>query len=173
LENVPKEELDYWEIHYIQECNSISPNGYNLDSGGNKDKLRNKETKKIISEKSRNISEETRKKMSDAKRGKHLTEEHKRKIGEASVRNGNKPPVMFGNKFNLGRILSEEHKKKIGEANKGKHSGALGTHHTKEWKEKMSKLKKGKPQNKFTCPICGTIGGNTMFRWHFDNCRRK
>lgn len=30
---------------------------------------------------------------------------------------------------------------------------------------------KGHPQLKKTCPHCGTQGGNTMSRWHFDNCR--
>lgn len=63
-----------------------------------------------MSDVKKDISDETRKKMSDAKKGKnnphygkHLSEEHKKKIGE-------------GNK---GKKLSEEHKKKLSEASKG------------------------------------------------------
>ena len=39
--------------------------------------------------------------------------------------------------------------------------------------EKMSKSKKGIPQKKIECPHCGKIGGTTMYRWHFDNCKYK
>lgn len=28
-----------------------------------------------------------------------------------------------------------------------------------------------KPQNKLECPICGKLGGNSMKRWHFNNCK--
>jgi len=41
------------------------------------------ETKILLSEKAKNISDETRKKMSDAKKGKKLSEAHKRKISES------------------------------------------------------------------------------------------
>lgn len=49
---------------------------------------------------------------------------------------------------NKGKVLSEEHKRKIGLsnaiANKGKMPWIYGRHHTKETRELMSKLKKGK-----------------------------
>ena len=67
LEDVPDEELDYWEIHYIQECNSVSPNGYNLTYGGEGGKK----------------SEETKIKMGEANKGRQHTEETKKKMSEA------------------------------------------------------------------------------------------
>jgi hypothetical protein len=30
-----------------------------------------------------------------------------------------------------------------------------------------------KLQKKYKCPHCEKEGGNTMFRWHFDNCKNK
>ena len=62
--------------------------------------------------KGKHHSEETKKKMREAKKGKHLSEEHKNKIAETLK--GNIP-------WNKGKRLSEETKKKMSEANKGKH----------------------------------------------------
>lgn len=58
------DELNDLEMHYIKQFNSLVPNGYNLAIGG------------------RNCSptEETRKKQSDAKKGRKLSAEHKNKI---------------------------------------------------------------------------------------------
>ena len=30
-----------------------------------------------------------------------------------------------------------------------------------------------KRQKIYKCPYCQKTGGNTMFRWHFDNCKNK
>jgi len=57
------------------------------------------------------VSSVMRKKMSDAKKGKHLSEEHKRKISES--REGSKNP-MYGKHF------SEEHRRKISDALRGR-----------------------------------------------------
>lgn len=72
-------------------------------------------------------SEETKRKLSESRKGKHLSEETKRKMSEAQK----------GNKSKLGKHLSAEQKQKISEAMKGKH-------HTEEAKQKMSEAKKGK-----------------------------
>jgi group I intron endonuclease len=136
LENVPDEELDYWEQHYIQECNSISPNGYNLTYGGEGGKK----------------SDETKKKISENSRGKKkpsFTEEHKKKISEALKRNAftKKNKVWLGRTFteeykkkikevNKVRTLTEEQKKKISEAKKG-NTNMYGKSHTEEAKQKM------------------------------------
>jgi hypothetical protein len=64
---------------------------------------------------------EARAKQANSKRGKKLSEEHKRKISEAGK----------------GRIVSEETRKKISEANKGR-GGVKGRKHTESSKEKMS-----------------------------------
>lgn len=107
-------------------------------------------------------SEETRKKMSESKKGKPssrkgctLSKETRKKISEANK----------GNKPRLGCKLSEETKRKISEGNKGKkHSeeskkkmsiaamgrmGRMGTKHTEETKKKMSDAKPKKPVKAF------------------------
>lgn len=109
-------------------------NCYNLADGGegNLGLQHSEETKKKISEarKGKKLSEETKKRISEAKRGKHHpnSEETKKKISEA----------MKGHK------VSEETKKKISEALKGKPSPNKGKHHTEETKRKMSEAMKGK-----------------------------
>ena len=79
-----KEELDKLEIKYIKEFNCLNPNGYNNDEGGNKGKFC-KESKRLLSEKKsgennpfygKKHSEETRKKMSEAHKGKCVGENH-------------------------------------------------------------------------------------------------
>ena len=68
-----------------------------------KGKLISEEAKKKMSEAKQNISEETRKKLREAKKGKQFSEEHKKKLSEA----------------NKGKPKSEEARKKMGEAKKG------------------------------------------------------
>lgn len=63
------EELDFYEIKYIKEFNTLVPNGYNLESGGNNKKTINKETKQ---------------KLRELNLGKKLTEEHKLNISKGS-----------------------------------------------------------------------------------------
>ena len=49
------DQLNEREVHWIKELNTLSPNGYNLDSGG-KNKIPSEETKIKISESKRNMS---------------------------------------------------------------------------------------------------------------------
>lgn len=52
LKECSYEELDYWEKYYIKLYNTITPNGYNIDSGGQKSKIEPvycKECGKVIS----------------------------------------------------------------------------------------------------------------------------
>lgn len=99
-------------------------------------------------------SEETRKKMSESKKGKKrrpFTEEHKRKMSEAKK----------------GKKFSEEAKKNISDALKGKK-------HSEETKRKMSDAKKGIKKEIVTCPYCQKTGGKpAMMRYHYDNCKQK
>lgn len=67
-------------------------------------------------------------------KGKHLSEETKKKIGAASK----------GNKYALGYKHSEEAKNKIAEAMKGEKNSFYGKHHTEEAKKKNSEAHKGK-----------------------------
>jgi len=71
-------------------------------------------------------SEESKRKMSSAKKGKGLTEEHKSNISKAMK----------------GRCFSEETKIKISENQKGKHHPHKGTPHTEEAKRKISLARK-------------------------------
>jgi group I intron endonuclease len=96
-----KELLDEFEIEYIKRYNTLYPNGYNLQGGGDVP-WHNEETKRKIGESNRGKrpSLETRKKMSEAQ-SKRLppSEESKRKMSEA----------QRGNKKGLGHKLTEEH----------------------------------------------------------------
>ena len=78
-------ELDDKEIQYIKEYKSTDPHyGYNKSYGGQQE---------------HRATEETKRKMSESKKGKKFTREHRQKIGEANKK----------------RKLSEETKRKIGE----------------------------------------------------------
>lgn len=77
------------------------------------------------------VSEESRKKMGDSRRGRKHSEETKRKIGEA----------------HKGRKMTTEQVEKMSASRIGKLSGAdnpfYGKHHTEESLKKMSESKKG------------------------------
>ena len=79
------ESLDDLEIYYISKFNSIAPNGYNLESGGNKNKKFHPETcKKIsIALTGKKHSEERKLKNSNSQKGRKLSEESKKKMSEA------------------------------------------------------------------------------------------
>ena len=130
-------ELNELERYYIKLYDTFdTEHGMNLTSGG--DSV------------SREISEETRKKLSDAKKGTKLwlgkkhTEESKKKMSVAHI----------GKKSNLGKKRSEEYKLKMSIARKGKKvsekhrlgiiRGLIGRKVSEETKQKISKANKGK-----------------------------
>ena len=78
-------------------------------------------------------TEEARRKMSETKRGKKLSEEHKRKIGES----------LMGNQNCSGCTHTEETKRNMGEAQKGRK-------HTEETRRKISAANKGKRRSEET-----------------------
>jgi hypothetical protein len=100
-------------------------------------------------------TEETKAKQSAAMTGKkHTTEQNVAK----SARQKDKK----------GKPHSEETKAKM----KGRPSPNKDKKFSVETKAKMSASSKGKPKKQVTCPNCGKTGGsNTMYRWHFDNCK--
>jgi hypothetical protein len=87
-------------------------------------------------------AEESKLKIRLYRIGKHLSEETKRKIGNKS--RGRKVSEETREKLrkaNLGKKISEEHKKILSKLMTGKKL-ALGSHHTDEWKKKMSDISK-------------------------------
>ncbi|ASS33937.1 homing endonucease [Acidovorax phage ACP17] len=95
--------------------------------------------------------------------------------------------ALKGRVFRSGYTHSAETRSKIGANRRGKP-------HSAETKARYSMMRKGRePWNKgipFTddakakmssaakahahvCPHCGKVGGNVLFRWHFDNCKQK
>lgn len=124
------EELNKMEVYYIKEFNSLSPNGYNLDSGGN-NKTMHEETKKkigarhkgkVISEEQKQIASLTHKgkpksieqrlKMSIAGKARIRTKEHCENISNSKkgIRaKNNKWVYGFNPKTNQGFFISSAH----------------------------------------------------------------
>ncbi|KKM64565.1 hypothetical protein LCGC14_1500130 [marine sediment metagenome] len=100
-----EKELNTREKYWIEELNTLSPSGYNLKEGG----------------KSGKPSEETRNKMSLARKGKKLSIEHRHSISKAL----------------MGRVDSEETRQRKGRAK-------LGQTHSIESRLKMSRSHTGK-----------------------------
>ena len=127
--NVFDEFLPDLEVAYIAHFNTVVPNGYNLTSGG---------------EVAKTLSDETRRKIGEAGKGKLISAEHRRKLSEAH-KGKKKPP------------FSAEHRRKMSEAHKGKtHSAEArrkmsetrkGRKHSAEARRKMSEAQKGKPRS--------------------------
>ena len=165
-DSIIPEMIETYEINAIKKYNTITPNGYNLTSGG-EFYTHSEETKRKISESwkyrvvtdetrrkqseakrgskhpnyGKPMSEEQKKKLSDAKRGRKLTEQHKRKISEGLKATGRKMSEENKRKLyiaNKGRRLTNEHKRKISESTKGEKSVWYGKRHTEETKKRMS-----------------------------------
>ena len=118
-----QEELDEWEKYYIKFYDTLYPNGYNLEEGG-RGGIPSEDARRKMSERAKNISDEHRRKLSEAKKGKNLSEETIRKISESKK----------------GKPKSEEHRRKLSEASKGKNL-------SEETIRKISESKKGKPKS--------------------------
>lgn len=122
--------LDLAEISAIKENNTLSPNGYNLKEGG-----------------ANGIpSEETRKKISEALKGKPISPERRLQLKLSfakylAERGGKMPPKTKEQRLKVsldkkGKKHTEEHKAKI-------RAKALGRIRSEETKRKISESKKG------------------------------
>ncbi|MCX7068374.1 MAG: NUMOD3 domain-containing DNA-binding protein [Methylococcales bacterium] len=123
IENLSVEEANDWEVFYIKEFNTLSPNGYNLRTGG-KNHIASAETRIRMSEsrKGHIVDEETRLKISNANKGKTRTVEEKKKMSESQK---SRPPMLEETKKKMsgsrkGHLVSEKSRLKISESNKGK-----------------------------------------------------
>lgn len=74
----------------------------------------------------KHLSEDHKRKLSDAHKGKHLSEFTKQKISEA----------------NKGKKLSKEARQKMSDSRKGKKNHFYGKHHTEKARKKMSETHK-------------------------------
>ena len=170
--NVFDEFLPDLEVAYITNFNTVAPHGYNLDSGGggagspSEDTLRKmsearkgKKRPPFSAEHRRKLSEaskgennpfygkthsaETRRKLSQANKGRKQSAEHRRKNSEAQ----------------RGRTVSTETRRKLSEAHKGRTFSAetlrkmseasRGRKHSAEALRKMSEASKGEKHHNF------------------------
>jgi group I intron endonuclease len=118
-------ELDLLETKYIRLFNSMN-NGYNCNEGGNARGV---------------ITEETRTKISKATKGKKRSEETRKRISEAKQ-------GMVGT-F-IGKHHSEESKQKMSIGRTGNKNHQFGVKWSDERKQKLSKLKQGVPRSEET-----------------------
>ena len=95
------------------------------------------------------FSEEHKRKLSEAGKGKKMSKEARKKMSE--VKKGIK--------------RSEEVRRKLSEVFKGVPKAEAHRH-------KIAEALKGIPHPKVECPHCNKTGGApAMKRWHFDNCK--
>ena len=119
-DNIPHEHLAARERYWVAHLDTMSPNGYNLTSGGERVKI---------------VSANTRKKLSDALKGeknpnygKIRSHEHRRRLSEA----------------NTGKTHTPESRRKISESKKGENNPNYGKPRSPETRQKMSESHKGK-----------------------------
>ena len=88
------------------------------------------------------VSQETKDKISRANKGRIMSPDWKKKIGESGKgkHNHSKEVREVISKAHKGKKLSEEHKRKLSWA---------GRKHSEETKMKMSQIRKGKPSNRW------------------------
>ena len=113
---------------YINEYNTLIPNGYNISPKGG-------------SKYQGSCSEETKKKLSKIWKGRKHSEESKLKMGRPGRKHSEESKKKMS-ESQKGKIISEETKKKMSESHKGILKGRKASNETKN---KLSKLRKGKP----------------------------
>lgn len=131
LELCSEDMLDEVEIKYIEMYDTCNV-GYNIEYGGNENKCLSAETRQKIGDanRGRHHSEESKKKMSEARTGKKNgmygkthSEEARKKISDARKGKPGHPCADYQKECarlaNLGKSMSEETRRKISEANKG------------------------------------------------------
>jgi group I intron endonuclease len=144
----PEEDLDYLETEMIKILDSIN-NGYNLDSGGHKNKHHSEESLQIMREKKkgsnhpmfgRKQSDETKQKISIAKKGKYsgsLSSMYGKRHSDKA-----KKKMSIGHKSSSswpkGKSFSEEHKANLSKSR-------IGIVYSEETKKKMGDAKRGIP----------------------------
>ena len=162
LEECSKEELNEREIYWIAQLGTLSPGGYNLNSGGSSKTQMSDETKLKMSTtrkgkpsptKGITLSENAKRRMSESRKGKPLSDEHRANISQAKKNISEETRAKLsqaskGNQHAKGRTLSEETRAKISQASKGKQH-AKGRTFSEETRAKISESMIGRvPSNK-------------------------
>ena len=158
LEECKEELLDERECYYIELFNSTnSEYGYNLVSGGSKNRKFTNETleKMSKSQTGRIHSEETKKKISESHKGKIISQDTILKLRESHKKENLSQETI--NKMSIakkGKPLTEEHRKNLSEARKGRvfsdetrrkmSESSMGHEVSEETKEKLRKANSGK-----------------------------
>ena len=130
--------LDELEIEAIEKFNTLSPHGYNLDTGGGGGKKPSEETRRKQSEwqkgkKRGPLSTETRRKISEAHKGKYRSKEHCENISRS---------LKDRPSWHKGKKRSKEACERIGRASKGRTSPNKGKPRTQNEKENISRAVK-------------------------------
>lgn len=120
IEECDRDRLNDREIYWINLLNSLYPNGYNLTAGGSLYKVVSDETRRKLSiaNKGRRISDESKEKMRIAKLGIRHSEETKNKLSLALK--GRKKSLEHARKVavsNTGRVVKESTKEKLSKIN--------------------------------------------------------
>jgi group I intron endonuclease len=179
FENLTKEEAEQKEIELIAFYKSNQKSfGYNIENGGNTTGTHSEETKRKISEanKGKKVSEETRQKLSNIHKGRqsginnpfygrHHSKECKREHSE----------FMKGNKYNLGNHHSEEFKKWKSAQMKEKYSNGRNPRCKKVYRiigdeivEYPSLRAAAKAINKSPSWLCKLINDSDNKEWDYE-----
>lgn len=147
-----KTDLDAREMAWIAALNSVSPHGYNIQSGGSRgrssDETREKQRQSKLG---RTLSFESREKISRANKGRKMTPEQVERSRLTHI-GKKRPPRTLEHQEKLsaalrGKPKSDAHRENLRLAKLGTHrtpeaiektrQANLGRHHTEETKEKI------------------------------------
>ena len=140
--------LDPLEIEAIAKFNTLAPHGYNLDTGGGGGKTPSEETRRKISEAKKGenhpmygkpLPEETKRKISEAQKG-----EKNHRYGKPSPNRGKPRSAETCRKISetlTGKSLSPEHRRNISEAQKCEKSYQYGKPLSPEHRRNISEAK--------------------------------
>jgi group I intron endonuclease len=131
-------ELNYYERHYQEYYDVLSEFGLNLKYTQTNDRSgkMSEETRKKMSDAKQKMSDETRKKMSESGKNKIFSESHRQKLSD-KAKNRKRKTIGYSANGMDGKKHSEETRKKMSDAKKGKK-------HTDEHKRKNSESNKGR-----------------------------
>lgn len=130
-DNLSHDEANKLEEQYIEEYNTLVPNGYNLTTGGNS-RLLSDETKQLLSEIAKqNMTEEKKNSIRQVRTGVPRSDKTKEKLKTA----------------NKGKVLSEEHKQKTSNTMKGRPAHNKGKPISDELKQRLSIINKGRKRH--------------------------